>query len=157
MAKRPLIVFLLFVVGGLGNLSAADKTSFGLGVGSLYNGLGGNFALIKADDLKFVSVGCSEYMSSSLEGTSVTCGVGVGWLRSDIFTEKNSKHGLGLNVALDYDEFYSELEPSIRIPYVFFFRGLHRRGWNLGVAPLVRWSAEEGTDLGVMLEVGYQF
>lgn len=157
MARRSLIAFLLFVSAGAGNLSAADTTSFGFGVGSLYSGLGGNFALIKADDLKFVSVGCSEYTSSSLDGRSVTCGVGVGWLRSDILTKKNNKHGLGLNVALDYDGFYSEFEPSIRIPYVFFFRGLHRRGWNLGVAPLVRWSAEEGTDLGVMLEVGYQF
>jgi hypothetical protein len=157
MAKRLLIVFLLFVAGGVSTLSAADKTSFGLGVGALYNGLGGNFALIKADDLKYISVGCSEFMSSSLDGTHVTCGVGVGWLRSDILTKKNSKHGLGLNIALDYDGFHSKVEPSIRLPYVFFFRGLDRRGWNLGVAPLVRWDADEGTDLGVMLEVGYQF
>ena len=150
MAKRLFIVFLLFVAGGVSTLSAADKTSFGLGVGALYNGLGGNFALIKADDLKYISVGCSEF------GTHVTCGVGVGWLRSDILTKKNSQHGLGLNIALDYDQFHSKVEPSIRMPYVFFFRGLDRRGWNLGVAPLVRWDAD-GTDLGVMLEVGYQF
>ena len=156
MARRSFIVFLLFVAGGVSTLSAADKTSFGLGVGALYNGLGGNLALIKADDMKYISVGCGEFMSSSIDGTYVTCGVGIGWLRSDILTKKNSKHGLGLNIALDYDGFESKLEPSIRLPYVFFFRGLDRRGWNLGVAPLVRWDAD-GTDLGVMLEVGYQF
>jgi len=156
MARRSFVVFLLFVAGGVSTLSAADKTSFGLGVGALYNGLGGNLALIKADDFRFVSLGCSEFMSSSLDGTNVTCGVGIGLLRSDILTKKNSKHGLGLNISLDYDGFESKLEPSIRLPYVFFFRGLDRRGWNLGVAPLVRWDAD-GTDLGVMLEVGYQF
>lgn len=156
MARRSFVVFLLFVAGGVSTLSAADKTSFGLGVGALYNGLGGNLALIKADDFRFVSLGCSEFMSSSLDGTHVTCGVGIGLLRSDILTKKNSKHGLGLNISLDYDGFESKLEPSIRLPYVFFFRGLDRRGWNLGVAPLVRWDAD-GTDLGVMLEVGYQF
>lgn len=157
MARRLLFVILLFVAGGVSTLSAADKTSFGVGVGALYSGLGGNLALIKADDLKYISVGCSEYTSSSLDGTNVTCGVGVGWLKSDILTKKNSKHGLGLNIALDYDGRHSELEPSIRIPYVFFFRGLDRRGWNLGVAPLVRWDSVEGTDIGVMLEIGYQF
>lgn len=156
MARRSFVVFLLFVAGGVSTLSAADKTSFGVGVGALYNGLGGNLALIKADDFRFVSLGCSEFMSSSLDGTHVTCGVGIGLLRSDILTKKNSKHGLGLNISLDYDGFESKLEPSIRLPYVFFFRGLDRRGWNLGVAPLVRWDAD-GTDLGVMLEVGYQF
>jgi len=152
-----LIVFLVLFAIAANISSAADKTSFGLGVGALYNGLGGNFALIRADDLKYISVGCGEFRSSDLDGTYVTCGVGVGWMRSDILTKKNSKHGLGLNIALDYDGFHSKVEPSIRLPYVFFFRGLDRRGWNLGVAPLVRWDADEGTDLGVMFEVGYQF
>jgi len=156
MVKRTVVVVFVLIAIATGSSSAADKTSFGLGAGALYNGLGGNLALIKADDLKYISVGCSEFMSSSIDGTDVTCGVGIGWLRSNILTRKNSKHGLGLNIALDYDQFHSKGEPSIRLPYVFFFRGLDRRGWNLGVAPLVRWDAD-GTDLGVMLEVGYQF
>jgi len=156
MLRRWFFVSLVFVAGGVSTLPAADKTSFGLGAGALYNGLGGNFALIKADDLKYISVGCSEYMSSSLDGTHVTCGVGVGWLMSDLLTKKNSKHGLGLNLALDYDRLHSKAEPSIRLPYVFFFRGLDRRGWNLGVAPFVRWDAD-GTELGLMFEIGYQF
>jgi hypothetical protein len=156
MLKRSFVMFLVVVASGVSTLPAADKTSFGLGYGALYNGLGGNFALITEDDLKYISVGCSEFMSSSLDGTHVTCGIGIGWLRSDILTRNNSKHGLGLNIVLDYDQFHSKVEPSIRLPYVFFFRGLDRRGWNLGVAPLVRWDAD-GTDLGVMLEVGHQF
>jgi hypothetical protein len=156
MFRRAVVVILVFVGGIAGTLSAADKTSFGLGVGALYNGLGGNFALIKADDLKYIALGCSEFSRSSIDGSNLTCGVGVGWLRSDILTRKNSKHGLGLNIALDYDQLHSEVEPSIRMPYVFFFRGIDRKGWNIGVAPLVRWDAD-GTELGVMLEIGYQF
>ena len=156
MARRTVFAFVMLIAVAVGSSSAADKTSFGVGAGALYNGLGGNLALIKADDLRYISVGCSEFSHSSSGGTNLTCGVGLGWLRSDILTRKNSKHGLGLNIALDYDQFHSKAEPSIRLPYVFFFRGLDRRGWNIGVAPLVRWDAD-GTELGVMLEVGYQF
>ena len=147
---------LVLSVALCGPVSAADTTSFGVGIGALYNGLGGNFSLIRADDLKFISVGCSEASSSSSNGTNLTCGVGVGWLRSDLLSRKNSKHGLGINLALDYDQLHSEVEPSIRLPYVFFFNGLGRRGFNLGLAPLVRWDAD-GTELGLMFEVGYQF
>jgi len=35
MARRSFIVFLLFVAGGVSTLSAADKTSFGLGIAPL--------------------------------------------------------------------------------------------------------------------------
>ena len=91
MIRRWLIVSVLVVAGGVSTLSAADKTSFGLGVGALYNGLGGNFALIKADDLKYISVGCSEFTSSSIDGTFVTCGVGIGWLKSNILTKKKQQ------------------------------------------------------------------
>ena len=69
---------------------------------------------------------------------NVPASVGLGWLRADILTRKNSKHGLGLNIALDYDQLHSKAEPSIRLPYVFFFKGIDRKGWNLGLAPIVR-------------------
>lgn len=157
MVRRQLVIACLAMTCLASNASlAADRTSFGLGIGALYSGLGGNMAMISADDLKFFSVGCSELSQSSLDGTNLTCGVGVGWLRSDIVTGKNSKHGLGINLAVDYDSRHSKLEPAVRIPYVFFFRGIDRKGWNLGLAPLVRWDAE-GTEFGVMIEVGYQF
>lgn len=155
--RRRLVIALLALAGLAAHTSvAADRTSFGIGIGPLHSGLGGNLAMISADDLKFLSVGCSELSQSSLDGTNLTCGVGVGWLRSDIVTRKNSKHGLGINLAVDYDSRHSKLEPAVRIPYVFFFKGIDRKGWNLGLAPLVRWDAE-GTELGVMFEVGYQF
>jgi len=156
MHKRFVAVALLMAATTAELASAADTSSFGLGVGALYNGLGGNFALIKADDMRYVSLGCTEAMSSSTHGTDLTCGVGIGWLRSDLLTQKNSKHALGFNFALDYDQHDSELEPSVRLPYVYFFKGIDRKGLNLGLAPLVRWDAD-GTELGFMLEIGYQF
>ena len=156
MHRFAVTVVFVLMVAMAGTATAADRTSFGLGLGGLYNGLGANFALIRANDLKYVSGGCSEASHSSRDGTNVTCGVGVGWLMSDLLTKKNSKHGLGLNIALDYDQLHSEFEPTIRIPYVYFFKGIDRRGWNIGAAPLIRWDAE-GTEIGVMFEVGYQF
>jgi hypothetical protein len=155
-ARLAAIVTAVLIAAATSTSSAAERTSFGLGVGALYNGLGVNIALVKADDLKYLSVGCSEASRSSIDGTNLTCGLGIGWLRSDILTRKNSKHGLGLNIAVDYDQLHSEAEPAVRMPYVFFFRGLDRKGWNLGVAPLVRWDTK-GTEIGVMFEVGYQF
>ena len=156
MNKRSITVLLLTIAAAAGTASGTEKTSFGVGIGALYNGLGGNLALIKADDLKYISLGCSEASHSSAEGTDLTCGVGIGWLKSDLLTRKNRKHAVGLNIALDYDQYHAELEPSIRLPYAFFFRGIDRRGWNIGVAPLVRWDAD-GTEVGVMFEIGYQF
>ena len=155
--RKRLVIAILTIIGMASTaVVAADRTSFGLGAGALYSGLGGNMALISADDLKFLAVGCSELSKSTVDGTNLTCGIGAGWLRSDVVTKKNSKHGLGINLAIDYDQRHSRLEPAVRIPYVFFFRGIDRKGWNLGLAPLVRWDAE-GTELGVMFQVGYQF
>jgi hypothetical protein len=156
MNRGTVTVVIVLALAVAGAASAADRTSFGLGLGALYNGLGGNFVLISANDLKYVSVGCSEASHSSRNGTNLTCGVGIGWLKSDILTKKNSKHGLGLNIALDYDQLHSDFEPTIRVPYIYFFKGIDRRGWNIGAAPLIRWDAE-GTEIGVMFEVGYQF
>jgi hypothetical protein len=156
MYRRVILVFLVLVAVLTSAPSAADRTSFGLGLGALYNGLGGNIALVKADDLKVFSLGCSEATSSSIDGTNLTCGVGFSWLRSDILTKKNSKHGLGVNVALDYDQFHSKTEPVVRVPYIFFFKGIDRRGLNIGLAPFVRWEAD-GTEFGALLEIGYQF
>ena len=125
MDRRTIGVALVMIIASTAVVAAADKTSFGLGVGALYSGLGGNIALIKADDMKFLSIGCSEMSRSSIDGTDLTCGLGIGWIRSDIITKRNSKHGLGLNIAVDYDQRYSEIEPAIRIPYVFFLASVH--------------------------------
>ena len=103
MVKRVLTVFILVQAVAVTAPLAADRTSFGLGLGALYNGLGVNIAFTDSKDLKFVAVGCSSWGHSSRDGTDVTCGVGVGWIMSDILTKKNNKHGIGLHLGLAYN------------------------------------------------------
>jgi hypothetical protein len=135
---------------------AADRTSFGLGLGSLYNGLGVNIAWTAPDDMKYLAGGCSGYSHSSIDGTNLRCGAGFGWLRTDILTRKNDRHGLGLNIALEYDQQTSDAVPILRVPYVFFFNGINQKGLNIGVAPSVAWE-DGGADFGALIQIGYQF
>ena len=156
MRLRTALVAVAMVFLLSGASFAADRTSFGLGLGAMYNGVGANVSFLKAEDLKFVALGCTGFGHSSIDGTIWTCGISGGWLKSNILTKKNSKHGLGLTVGLGYDSENSDVEPVLSIPYVFFFKGIVSRGWNLGLAPFVRWDTE-GTDLGAFIQVGYQF
>ena len=156
MVKRVLAVFIVVQMVAVGVSLAADRTSFGLGVGSLYNGLGVNAAFMSPENLKFVAFGCTEFSHSSHGGTDLTCGVGIGWIMSDILTKKNDKHGIGLHLGLNYDTWDNDFEPVLSIPYVFFFKGIDSRGLNIGAAPAVRWESG-GAEFGLFLEIGYQF
>ena len=55
----------VLIVMGATSVSASDRRSFGLGLGALYNGLGGNIAWTTSTDMKFISVGVSGYAYSS--------------------------------------------------------------------------------------------
>ena len=156
MVRRVLAVFVLVQAVAVSASLGAERTSFGLGLGSVYNGLGVNVAFISSEDLKFVAAGCSEWSHSSRFGTDVTCGVGVGWIMSDILTKKNNKHGIGLHLGLNYDSKDNDFEPVLSIPYVFFFKGIDSRGLNIGAAPAVRWESG-GAEFGLYIQIGYQF
>jgi hypothetical protein len=156
MVKRVLTVFILVQAVAVTAPLAADRTSFGLGLGALYNGLGVNIAFTDSEDLKFVAVGCSSWGHSSRDGTDVTCGVGVGWIMSDILTKKNDKHGIGLHFGLNYDTRHNDFEPVLSMPYVFFFKGIDSKGLNIGAAPLVAWESGDAK-FGLFLQIGYQF
>ena len=156
MVKRVLTVFIFVQAVAVSASLAADRTSFGLGGGSLYNGLGINVAFVSPEDLKFVALGCSGWMHSSSNRTDVSCGVGIGWIMSDILTKKNNKHGIGLHLGLNYETWDNDFEPMLSIPYVFFFKGIDSKGLNLGAAPLVQWWSG-GAEFGFFLQIGYQF
>jgi hypothetical protein len=75
---------------------ANDTFTFGLGAGSLYSGVGLNAGIQSKTDLKYISAGCVSY--SSLYGE--TCGVGAGWIKTDIFDFQTPKHGASLYVGI---------------------------------------------------------
>ena len=139
---------------------AEDRVSFGAGSGALYNGLGVNLGFIKNSDLKYVSLGCIAFGYSSSNGISADCGIGAGWMRSDILSE-NGKHGLGIHIGVTHNTHNThndrnDAEAFIGIPYAYFFRGMSAAGGNVGLTPIL--SQNNGkTRGGLLLNLGYQF
>lgn len=136
---------------------ADDTVSFGLGTGALYNGLGANVSFMKESDLKYVSLGCIAIGYSSNNGTLTNCGIGGGWVRSDILSE-NDKHGLGIHFGVTYNTTNDrdDIEVFVGAPYLYFFKGMANGGWNTGLTPIiVKYSGE--TKAGLLFNLGYQF
>ncbi|ALO35052.1 hypothetical protein CMT41_10245 [Colwellia sp. MT41] len=63
---------------------ASDDFTFGIGLGSLYSGIGVNTGMQSNVDLKYISAGCVSYSS---QGS--TCAMGIGWVKTDIFGFKH--------------------------------------------------------------------
>ncbi len=133
------------------------RVSFGAGLGVLYNGIGINLGLMNDVDFKYVALGCTTLATSSSYGTTSNCGVGAGWMRSDILSE-TGRHSLGVHLGLTYntDENRNDIEAFIGIPYVYFFNGIDAAGLNLGMTPFFGRHNDE-TREGFFLNLGYQF
>ncbi len=137
--------------------SAEERLSFGLGLGALYNGLGANVAFMEGADLKYVSVGCISIAHSSNRGVSSNCGLGAGWMRSDILSD-NGRHGLGIHVSVTYNthDERDDVEVFVGVPYAYFFSGMTAAGWHAGLTPMV--GRRDGDLKGeLLLNLGYQF
>lgn len=134
---------------------ATDTFTFGLGAGSLYSGIGLNAGIQSKTDLKYISVGCMSY--SSLYGE--TCGVGAGWVKTDIFDFQTPKHGASLYIGIvgsEYDNFDHEAIYGAGLGYHYFFRGIGNSGANLGFT-ITGGNEKDGLGMGGMFQVGYQF
>ncbi len=137
--------------------SAGNQASLGFGFGALYNGVGFNLAFPEDDDLKYVSLGCLAFGYSSSNGTFSNCGIGAGWMRSDILSS-NGRHGLGVHVGItrNSDTDNDATEVFVGIPYSYFFRGMDAAGSNIGLTPILgRHNGSVGA--GMLLNLGYQF
>ncbi len=136
---------------------ADERVSFGLGMGALYNGLGVNAAFMKGFDLRYVSLGCASIAYSSNSGASSNCGVGAGWMRSDILSS-NGRHGLGLHLGVTYNthDERDDVEVFVGLPYAYFFEGMTAATWHVGLTPIL--GRHDGNlEGGLLLNLGYQF
>jgi len=151
-----LLFFLLFVIADVS--SAEEKITFGVGGGFIYNGFGINFGKLDKSDFKYMSLGCIGIGYSTISGIVSNCGIGIGWVRSDILTEKNNKHGLGGHLGVTYNTSANrhETEALLGISYAYFFKGMNKGGWNLGLGPTIVKNNKD-TKGGFMLQAGYQF
>lgn len=141
--------------------------SIGIGVGSMYTGIGANLSLLSENDLKYISVGCVEY--SSRLGS--TCGFGAGWIKTDLFDFDSNKHGFGVYAGLVGRESYFSRASTTEgievyyhddniygagISYTYFMNGINRRGATFGVS-FHATNASVESKFGGFLQVGYQF
>jgi hypothetical protein len=133
---------------------ADNEVSFGAGVGSLYSGLGVNAALKGDNHIGYVAAGCLGAMSSS-SGWVVPCGIAAGWLRTDLLTIANNRHGIGLYAGpVGYHN--NKTRYGVGLTYEYFMQGVNNRGWNFGTTLATR--RENGTAKETLfINTGYQF
>ncbi len=134
---------------------ADEKVTFGLGVGSLYSGIGGNVGLKSKTDFKYFSTGCVSY--SSINGSA--CGVGLGWVKTDLFSSANTNHGTSIYLGVVGSEnkrFDKKPIYGVGVGYHYFFSGMENSGFNIGATVI---AGKENGDIGLggMLQLGYQF
>ena len=142
------------------NVSAEESYSFGLGIGASYSGLGVNISQLSENDMKYISAGCISYSSASGE----TCGVGIGWIKTDLMETASNKHGLGAYLGIvgtkrevrSFSDFEDEPVYGIGVGYHYFFNGTNDSGTNLGFS-LVAGDYEEKIESTIIFQVGYQF
>lgn len=133
-----------------------DNKSFGLGSGSLYNGIGMSYGYQSQNSYKYASLGCLSIAYSSRYGSEYNCGIGAGFIMTDLFKLDGNKHGFGAHIGATYNEHYSEIEYFVAPQYIYFFNGINKSGWNLGGS--VRLGKYDGkSDIIPSFQVGYQF
>ncbi len=134
---------------------ANEQHSFGVGLGSSYSGLGINIAQLSDDDMKYISAGCVS--SSSKNGS--TCGLGIGWIVTDLFDNNNNKHGLGAYAGIIGTEInLDDNQPlyGLGFGYHYFLNGINKPGTNLGFSFLTG-NSDNGQENVLMFQIGYQF
>lgn len=147
------LLFSLILVSSSQTL-AKDDFTFGLGAGSLYSGIGVNAGIQSNFDLKYISAGCVNFTSQQ-----ATCGMGIGWVKTDLFDFQTPNHGASIYIGvigseLDYDGYQAVYGTGLG--YHYFFNGIGNSGLNLGLTVLTG-NGDYGRLTGAMLQVGYQF
>jgi hypothetical protein len=142
--------------------SAGREFSFGMGMGYFYNGLGVNLALKSPYDFKYLGTGVSGFKGTSSGSNndssseySARYGVTAGWVRTDIIAKESDKHGLGFSLSVDDGKDFDTML-SLGPSYTYFFRGVSRPGFNLGLAPGLGFT-EDHTYWIISIQIGYQF
>lgn len=134
---------------------AKESFTFGAGLGSFYSGLGVNVGVQSETELKYLSFGCVSYSSFAGE----TCGVGMGWVKTDLFNSTNAKHGTSIYLGIvgsENEHFDKDAIYGLGLGYHYFFNGISHSGTNLGFT-IMAGNDDDGLDIGGMLQFGYQF
>lgn len=157
MKHNLIISFVFLAVLGSTTSFADDEVSFGAGAGSLYSGLGVNVALRGDNHIGYVSAGCLAIGYAGGSGWILPCGIGMGWIWTDLLTKANNRHGIGLYAGpADYTDNKKMAIYGLGVTYVYFMQGVNNRGWHFGTTLAPR--RENGKAKGLFfINAGYQF
>jgi hypothetical protein len=158
--NRKNIIALVLVCGlPFSKITLADNNkTLGIGIGSLYNGLGVSFGIQDNTSIRYASLGCLSVSQSDSRGTELNCGVGVGILKTGLIGSLGNKHGMGMHIGATYNEHngLDKVEGFIAPQYVYFFNGIDKHGLNLGAS--IQFGKRDGeSKIGAGVQVGYQF
>jgi len=140
--------------------SQTKNYSIGVGIGAMYSGIGANFSFVSENDLKFISAGCTAYGSTN----GAECGVGIGWIKTDLFGADSNKHGFGIyggslgkEHRSPYPSVFEEYDIyGAGVSYTYFMNGINKSGTTFGVS-IHATNAQFEDNIGGFFQVGYQF
>jgi hypothetical protein len=154
---QKLIMSLVVLAIFWSSTSYADNDiSYGIGTGALTSGIGVNAALRGDNHMGYIAAGCLGIGKSSGQGWILPCGIGAGWIQTDLLTKANNHHGLGVYVGPVAKNANNKARYGVGVTYVYFLQGVNAKGWNFGVTPAT--GQENGKAKGsLLINVGYQF
>lgn len=156
LEMKKILGLCLLLTGTL--LATENSTSYGIGLGQLYNGVGVNIALQDTTSMKYLAVGCMDASYGSYSGWDANCGFAVGYVSTSILSSENNKHGLGVHIGITEDS--NSVAGSIGLGYTYFVNEISNSGWNFGLTPVVTFRDNDNKDdneVAVLLNLGYQF
>ena len=135
------------------SLAQQNNTSFGIGYGPDYAGLGINFGFAQEDIFKYLAVGCSR----PGYGGHYSCGGSVGFIQARPWG-LSERFGMGVNIGLGYsqsEKYGTGSAVNIGATAGYYFSGVHSPGWHLAITPAVQFVGTKSSIVG-LAGVGYQ-
>lgn len=159
------LIFSFFSVSALASdVIDENSLSFAVGAGAPYAGLGGHVAKVSDTDMKYLSLGCIQY--SSLMGSA--CGLGAGWMVTDLFDATSNKHGFGVYALQNageeiasrgegvFAEYQFQRYSALGLNYTYFSNGINQSGFTFGLS-IHATNADYDEKINGMFQIGYQF
>lgn len=154
---------LLVVVSGIALLSSAAQASdfdFGVGVGPQYSGVGVSSKYFPSKSSALgLSAGCISFSSTF----GHTCGAGLSYERTDLFSASSDQHSFGLYLGLSGSEFRlsgnrydDEAVYGGALFYTFYFEELSQPGLHIG-AHISTENRSHSTEVDFGINLGYRF
>lgn len=154
MNKNILVFPLLFLIS---KIACGDEpnSKYGIGMGSLNNGLGISYRIDNISYYNYYSVGCYSLGYGEGVGLISNCGIGLSLVSNSYY---NSHHAIGLKIGLSYYKrrFDSNFAYQFGANYIYYFSGIKKNGWNMEIGPIFQYI-DNRIKLTAIIGFGYQF